>query len=77
MPAKLMSQGSKMEPNVPPHWVKGQLLNLMRFHDGSFIAVPLGEDYDASKANGIHFDSSFDAQQFISAWYTPDQQRFG
>lgn len=58
-----------MRPNVPPHWVPGQLLDLKRFTDGSYRATLLGEQYDPEKDNAIHFDSSHTAQQFVSEWY--------
>jgi len=63
--------------NVPPHWVKGQLLDLMRFGDGTFRATLLGEEADPQLANYIDFESAGAAQQFVSEWYQPEQQRFG
>jgi hypothetical protein len=62
--------------NVPPHWVKGQLLDLMRFGDGTYRAIALGEEPSPELANFIDFPSAHEAQSFISAWYQPDRQRF-
>lgn len=55
--------------NHPPNWIKGSLLNLQRFADGSYRATLLGEEAKPELANFIEFDSSFAAQQWISAWY--------
>ena len=66
-----------MNPDIPKGWTKGQLIDLTRYADGSFLATVLGEEYKPELANGIHFDSSHDAQNFISAWYTPERRRGG
>lgn len=63
-----------MNYDIPKHWIKGQLLDLTRYADGSFLAVALGEEYKPELANGIHFDSGHDAQNFVSQWY---QREFG
>ena len=55
----------------PPDWIPGSLLDLKRFTDGSYRATLLGEDYKPELANGIEFASSFEAQQFVSWWYSP------
>lgn len=57
--------------NVPPHWIKGQLLDLKRYTDGTYSARLLGDD---DKADSMTFASSHEAQSFVSAWYTPAQQ---
>ncbi len=64
-----------MNPDIPKGWTKGQLLDLTRYSDGSFLATVLGEEYKLELANGIHFDSSYAAQTFISDWYTPERGR--
>lgn len=56
---------------IPKHWIRGQLLDLKRFTDGSYTARLLGED---EKAEAMTFPSSYEAQSFISQWYTPPQQ---
>jgi hypothetical protein len=56
--------------SVPVHWTKGQLLDLRRFGDGSFLAVALGEEPKPDQSNVMRFDSTFEAQNWISAWYT-------
>ena len=58
-----------MEPSVPKHWTKGQLLDLRRYGDGSYKATIMGEDPKPELANFVEFDNSFDAQNFISTWY--------
>jgi len=60
-----------IEPHytVPAGWQKGALLDLKRFNNGSFTATLLGEDANAEGTNVMHFDSSFDAQNFVSYWY--------
>jgi hypothetical protein len=55
--------------NIPAHWIKGQLLDLKRFTDGSYRATLLGEEYDPQAGNSVSFDSSHAAQSFISEWY--------
>lgn len=62
---------------VPSHWIKGQLLDLKRFTDGTYRATLLGEEYKPELANGVQFASSHEAQAFVSNWYTPAQQRHG
>ena len=61
-------------PAYPPHWNKGQLLDLKKFTDGSARATLLGEDYDPQTNNAVHFDSLWAAQSFISAWYSREHQ---
>src|SRR5271154_4494746 len=51
----------------PESWIKGQLLDVRRFSDGSFRVYELGAHDDL--APHMDFDSSFAAQQFISWWY--------
>lgn len=58
-----------MRADIPPDWIPGSLLDLKRFNDGSYRATLLGEEYDPELANGIEFDSSYAAQQFVSWWY--------
>lgn len=55
--------------NVPAHWIKGSLLDLKRFSDGSYQATLLGEEFKPEIANGIQFESGHDAQAFVSTWY--------
>ena len=61
--------------NYPPNWTPGALLDLKRFTDGSYRATLLGEDYKPELANGIEFASSFEAQAFVSWWYSPPMLR--
>jgi hypothetical protein len=65
------------KPDIPSHWLKGQLLDLRRFTDGSYRATLLGDEDDTKSgyvAPRIDFASSHEAQSFVSAWYTPAQQ---
>lgn len=65
---------------VPPHWIKGQLLDLKRYADGTYKATLLGDNDDPKReysAPCVTFDSSMAAQQFVSEWYQPAQQRYG
>jgi hypothetical protein len=61
------------EWSIPKGWVKGQLLDLRRYSDGSFKAYRLGE-YD-DQAPHMDFDSSYQAQAFTSHWYQREQGR--
>lgn len=58
-----------MTISVPAHWIKGQLLDLKRFDDGTFLATALGEEFKPALANGIQFASGWAAQEFVSQWY--------
>ena len=58
------------KPLYPSHWRQGALLDLRRFTDGSFRATLLGEEYDPTQDNAIHFTNSLDAQNFVSRWYS-------
>jgi hypothetical protein len=60
--------------DTPPHWIPGQLLDLKRFGDGTYRATLLGEEYDPELGNAIEFHSSYEAQQFVSHWYTPSRK---
>jgi hypothetical protein len=51
--------------------VKGQLLDLRRYSDGSFRAFALGETDELDPSRRIDFASGWAAQEFISQWYQP------
>jgi hypothetical protein len=53
----------------PDHWIRGQLLDLKKYHDGSARAWALGDD---EKQPSLGFESLHEAQNFISAWYARD-----
>ena len=62
---------------TPKHWIKGQLLDLKRFGNGTYRATLLGDDDDPKRdyiAPSITFNSSYEAQQWISSWYQPEQR---
>jgi hypothetical protein len=63
--------------DIPPTWLKGQLLDLKRFSDGTYRATLLG-DVDKPKegyiAPTMTFGDSYAAQQFVSDWYAPAQR---
>ena len=56
-------------PYCPPHWIKGQLLNVR--HNGStYVVTLLEEEFDPyHPERAKFFDNSFDAQMFVSNWY--------
>lgn len=62
-------------PDIPAHWIKGQLLDLQRYGDGSFRATLLGEEYKPQLGNAVLFESATAAQAFVSEWYQPVQRR--
>lgn len=55
--------------DVPEHWVKGQLLDVRKYTDGTFRVKLL---YDKKDAPYLEFENSEAANQFVSRWYTPD-----
>jgi hypothetical protein len=61
-----------VKQSVPSHWIKGSLLDLKRYGDGSYRAFLLGDGDNNPPAPSIEFESSFDAQQFVSQWYTKE-----
>lgn len=64
-----------MEHNlIPSHWIKGQLLDLKRYGDGSYKATLMGEDEKLDQSNVMAFASGHDAQDFVSNWYQQSQQ---
>lgn len=64
-------------PTVPELWIKGSLLDLRKFEDGSARATLLGEDYDPKAGNYMDFASLTEAQNFVSTWYLPATQYRG
>lgn len=54
-------------PTWPTTWIKGELLNVQGFQDGSYQVTRMGESYQRGK--GMEFDSSFDANRFLGWWY--------
>jgi hypothetical protein len=85
MHAKPMSQPWKIQMELNPHnWNKGTLIDMRRYRTSlgveTYRATILGDEDDPKRgyvAPFIEFDNSVDAQNWISAWYVPDQQRFG
>ena len=61
--------------DYPSHWQYGQLLDLKRFSDGTFRATILGEEYKPELGNAIEFASGWDAQEFVSKWYSRELAR--
>jgi hypothetical protein len=64
--------GSAVAHDCPPHWRRGQLLDLKRFSDGTYRATLLGEEWKPELRNGIEFETTEDAQTFVSWWYSPN-----
>jgi hypothetical protein len=55
---------------IPDDWVRGELLDVQRYTDGSF---KVGRLWDPSPERElIEFPSAWAAQQFISWWYVRD-----
>jgi hypothetical protein len=52
----------------PAEWRPGQLLHTQRYTDGA-IKFTLLKDQDKRDAQGVYFDNSVDAQNFIAWWY--------
>ena len=66
--------------DIPPTWAKGALLDLKRFNDGTFRCTLLGDNDDPKRdyiAPSMTFESAYAAQQFVSDWYNPAQQKYG
>ena len=63
--------------HYPAHWNRGNLLDLKKYTNGSAMALLLGENYDPTTDNAVHFDSLHAAQQFVSAWYSRETQQRG
>jgi hypothetical protein len=57
---------------IPSHWIKGQLLDLKKYNDGTARAWLMGEAELKPPGPSIAFDSLHDAQQFVSQWYARD-----
>ena len=67
-----------MKLPTPSHWIKGQLLDLKRFANGTYRATLLGEEAKPDLSNVVEFQSSHEAQAFVSTWYQPEHQvRYG
>lgn len=66
-----------MTQPYPSHWQRGALLDLKRFSDGTCRATLLGETADPKLGNELRFDSTWEAQAFVSAWYQPAAPRYG
>ena len=59
-----------ISPIIPADWVKGQLLNVRSAGDFYNVTL-LGEEYDPRHPERcLQFPHSWDAQQFISLWYS-------
>jgi len=57
------------QADIPEHWIQGQLLDLRRYTNGTFIATLLGEELKPDHTNAVLLPSADDAQQFVSRWY--------
>jgi hypothetical protein len=62
-----------MKFQYPAHWVRGQLLDLQRFTDGTYKAILLGDPIEKPEYLGL--SNRDEAQQFISWWYAPASVR--
>lgn len=68
--------GSTDRQAIPQHWIKGQLLDVKRYSNGSFVVVAFGEEAAKDEeVPSMKFASTFDAQAFVSDWYKPGEGR--
>jgi hypothetical protein len=65
-----MFADTKSMIDIPSHWIKGQLLDLKKYTNGTARAYLLGEADTDPPGASISFDSLHDAQQFVSTWYS-------
>lgn len=58
----------------PQAWIKGQLLDLKRYTNGTYDAFLLGADEKGARKVGeyVSFQTADEAQAFVSAWYQPE-----
>ena len=65
-----LSAAGDVRPAIPENWVKGQLLNV-RDAGSSYRVTLLNEEYDPRNPERcVQFNSSWEAQQFVSEWYS-------
>lgn len=57
---------------TPNHWIKGQLLDVRKYTDGTYHAklAHEGKKPNGEEAEMIIFESSEQANQFLSKWYS-------
>lgn len=58
---------------IPMSWIKGQLLDVKRYSDGTYDIYELGADI--RDAQNMHFNSSWECQDFVSWWYQREAGR--
>lgn len=61
--------------SLPSHWIRGQLIDLRRYSDGTFKAVLLGEEMNQEHPNWIELSNADTAQALVSWWYAPESVR--
>lgn len=61
------------QPEFPPRWRKGELLDVRRYTDGTCKVSALSDE--AQKPEALEFASIDGCQAFVSAWYQPEQGR--
>jgi hypothetical protein len=57
----------------PDTWIRGQMLDLKRFSDGTYRASLLGDT--AEHPPEVEFDCAQTAQDFVSWWYAKEAAR--
>lgn len=53
--------------------MRGQLLDLQRYSDGTFKALLLGDTANDEGSNVLNLPSAHEAQAMVSWWYDPNQ----
>lgn len=61
--------------SIPSNWIKGELLDVRRYANGSFRITRLAEDASIEDNQAIEFASTETCQEFVSWWYTQEQSR--
>lgn len=57
---------------IPQEWIRGQLLDLQRYSDGTFKALLLGDKANDEGSNVLNLPSAHEAQELVSWWYQRD-----
>jgi hypothetical protein len=75
---KLKPKAQHTDIAVPQEWIKGELLNVQRFSDGSYTISRLQDEPRDPRTQMLKFDNSSDCQNFVSRWYAPQSRgQFG
>jgi hypothetical protein len=70
----VLSVGKPTCASFPEYWIRGQLLGVTRFADGSFDIELFGDPNETP--DKLHFDNGWDTQAFVSWWYCIEQREW-